>query len=239
MLHWNERRVACVRLSLGVLSVAVVGGCMTAETPKLPSELPAEVPALVAARDALTVAAGDALRTTPGGTVVDAVESPAGCWASSERLTAAELGSADAGADALFDSYEYFRFSADGKVRSVSYLEATDGTYATYIWQEGTFELRDGNRLLLTIQDGELYDPATGNVIRFPEDYLAAVQSLTDLTEQERAELLASIQDPAPIAYLVTRQGDQLKLTPTSTNDAGTETVDESAARVVVRFACP
>ncbi len=239
MSYRSERAVGCIRLALGVLGISVVCGCMTAETPKLPSELPAEVPALVAARDGLTVAAGDALRTTPGGTVVDTVDSLAGCWAGYERLTAAELGSTDAGTDAQVDSYEYFKFSADGSVRTVSYLAATDGSYATYIWQAGTFELRDGNRLLLTIQDGELYDPATGNVIHFPEDYLAAVQSRTDLTEQERAELLASIQDPAPIVYLVTRQADQLKLTPTSTNDADVESADESSARLVVRFACP
>lgn len=227
-------RAAILLCTLGILTL---GGCPTGTF--TPADLPAEIKAVIAARDSVQIAEDDpALSATPG-RVVDALSGLDGCWASYTSFappagTPAPLAARD-------DVYTYVRFdAATGQMTNLIYGELAGTLMADLATYKGTFTITGDDRLTFHVDEFTTLDSLTGKTYVYPESFVEQAQQSAangDITEAELADLLAGLAEPLVFDYRVTLDGDQVTLVSVWQNDDGTEGSDDP--QVCFRFTCP
>lgn len=236
----------CVALCVCLAALGPLSGCgeLGVYLPPAP-EVPAEIAAVVENRDSARVAVDDPLYAAPAGSVIDGLSGLDGCWASYVRheepmeYPGEPLPAADGLPETLtFDNYELYRFDFEtGAMTWVAYGEISGWPLAQLMLYEGTFTVSGESRLTFRVERMLFSDPVTGQRIAYPEDFLAMLEE-QEMDEEAEAAVLADMEESMRWEYLVTLDGDQVKLVPVWDGD-GVEVVSDEDASVCVRFACP
>ena len=200
-----------------LILAATLPSCTTdAELPAIPDPTPA-LAAVIAAQNNVEIDFQDPLYDVEAGRVVDALGTLDGCWAAYGRYYAeADTTGYEVG-DPVLDAYAYVEFdSAAGTMSYQSYAAFVDLPLATLVVSEGTYTQEDTNRVVFEIQTITMSDADTGKLVVTQRD-----ETNDNWTE----------------TYLVTRDGDLLKLVPVNTEN-GVETAANEEARVFESFTC-
>lgn len=224
-------------LLVGLVALLVGAGCAPTLSLSGPT-IPPEIEAVLAARDRITISENDPAFTAEPGRVIDDLSGLDGCWASHTAYAPPEdIPSAFA---VTLQNYTFFKFDmAAGRLLYLVYGELSGLPAASLVRYEGPFTI-DGNRLTLNVSEFTMYDPASQRTLVYPEDFRDEVEqsaATSDMSEQDLAAVLASLDEPLVFEYLVTLDGDRVTLVPRYEYDDGT--VEYEDARVCFRFDCP
>ncbi len=213
-------------------AIPLLGGCQLGLTPV---ETPPELTGLLGDPAAVTIAADDPFRNTEPGTVTDPLSELTGCWAAYDTWTES-IGDAAAGsaAEAKVEGWQLYRFGPDADALWLSFAEL-NGYGAVEIRMEGSYEIQGDNRLVL--QFPSWVERLPGRQLAWPEDARQLIENDASLSDAERADALAELEEPTVFEYLVTLDGNRLLLVGVWTNEEGEESLDDEPV-ALVRVAC-
>lgn len=230
-------------LGLCLAGLVCAWGCAPQLVPTRPLAVPGEIDTLLEGRGQVAIGENDPRFSAEPGVVVDDLGGLDGCWASYTTFSGPDDVPALLGA-LEFDTYEFYDFdAATGSMTWLIYGELSNWSLANLVEYEGTFELAGDNRLAFTVEHMTATNSATDEILTYPEGLMEHIDQLAadeNLTEEERAELLAEFENGLSFDFLVTLDGDQVTLVPVWEYEENGELLEDFGhAHVAFRVDCP